>query len=43
MTLVFFIHGVATKDAGYSRKLESLIKEELIKQNQLLSHFYASF
>lgn len=43
MALVFFIHGVATKDAGYSRKLESLIKQELIKREQLLPHFYASF
>jgi GTPase SAR1 family protein len=41
--LVFFIHGVATKDAGYSRQLEALIKEEFIKRNQPLPHFYASF
>lgn len=43
MTLVFFIHGVATKDAGYSKKLESLIREEFNKKDKPLPHFYASF
>lgn len=43
MTLVFFIHGVATKDAGYSRKLEALIREEFNKKDKPLPHFYASF
>jgi hypothetical protein len=41
--LVFFIHGVATKDAGYSKQLEALLKEEFIKRDQLLPLFYASF
>ncbi|MGQ4649867.1 hypothetical protein [Lyngbya aestuarii] len=41
--LVFFIHGVATKDAGYSKKLEALLKEEFIKKDQSLPLFYASF
>jgi hypothetical protein len=41
--LVFFIHGVATKDAGYSKQLETLLKEEFIKREQLLPLFYASF
>ena len=41
--LVFFLHGVATKDAGYSRQLEALIKEEFIKREQPLPLFYASF
>lgn len=43
MTLVFFIHGVATKDAGYSKKLEALIREEFNKKDKPLPHFYASF
>ena len=41
--LVFFLHGVATKDAGYSRQLEALVKEEFIKRDQPLPLFYASF
>ncbi len=41
--LVFFIHGVATKDAGYSKRMEVLIKEEFDKREQQLPHFYASF
>jgi hypothetical protein len=41
--LVFFIHGVATKDAGYSRRLETLIKEDLNHRNVPLPIFYASF
>lgn len=41
--LVFFLHGVATKNAGYSRQLEALIKEEFIKRDQPLPLFYASF
>ena len=41
--LVFFIHGVATKDAGYSKRMEALIKEEFDKREQPLPHFYASF
>ena len=43
MALVFFIHGVATKDAGYSKKLEALIREEFNKKDKPLPHFYASF
>lgn len=41
--LVFFIHGVATKDAGYSRRMEALLKEEFTQKGQPLPHFYASF
>jgi len=41
--LVFFIHGVATKNAGYSKQLETFLKEEFIKRNQPLPYFYASF
>ncbi len=41
--LVFFLHGVATKNAGYSKQLEALIKEEFIKRDQPLPLFYASF
>ena len=41
--LVFFIHGVATKDAAYSKSLQNLIKEEFIKRDQLLPNFFAGF
>jgi hypothetical protein len=41
--LVFFIHGVATKDAGYSKRLETLIKEDLNQRNVPFPIFYASF
>jgi len=37
--LVFFLHGVATKNAGYSRQLEALVKEEFIKRDQPLPLF----
>jgi hypothetical protein len=41
--LIFFMHGVATKDAEYSKQLETLVKQEFIKREQPLPHFYASF
>ena len=41
--LVFFIHGVATKDAGYSTRLQKLLREEFMKQDEPLPHFYGSF
>jgi hypothetical protein len=41
--LVFFIHGVATKDAGYSKRLQVLLKEEFDKRDEPLPHFYGSF
>lgn len=41
--LVFFLHGVATKNAGYSKQLEALVKQEFIKREQPLPLFYASF
>ncbi len=41
--LVFFIHGVATKDAGYSKRLQSLLKEEFDKRDEPLPHCYGSF
>lgn len=41
--LVFFIHGVATKDAGYSKRLQFLLKEEFDKRDEPLPHCYGSF
>ncbi len=41
--LVFFIHGVATRDAGYSKSLETLIRQEFDRQDKPLPIFYASF
>ncbi|MGV0028582.1 hypothetical protein [Phormidesmis priestleyi] len=40
---VFFIHGVATKDADYSKRLQHLLREEFLKQDKPLPHFYGSF
>lgn len=41
--LVFFIHGVATRDVKYADDLKELIRQEFLKKNQLLPHFYSSF
>ncbi len=41
--LVFFIHGVATQNAGYADSLKKLIKDEFAKRNTVLPHFYSSF
>lgn len=41
--LVFFIHGVATKDAAYAKCLQSLLKQEFEKFDKPLPHFYGSF
>lgn len=41
--LVFFIHGVATKDAAYSKQLQSLLKEELTRRDQPLPDYYPGF
>ncbi|WRH64979.1 MAG: hypothetical protein RSE13_13375 [Planktothrix sp. GU0601_MAG3] len=41
--LVFFIHGVATRDAGYSSNLQKLIKTEFSHREEKNPHFYASF
>ncbi len=40
---VFFIHGVATKDAAYSKRLQHLLREEFSKRDKQLPHFYGSF
>jgi hypothetical protein len=34
--LIFFIHGVATRDAQYAHDLKELIKEEFTKKNKPL-------
>lgn len=41
--LVFFLHGVATKDADYSKPLQNLLREEFVDRKQSLPHFYAGF
>lgn len=41
--LAFFIHGVATRDVKYADNLKELIRQEFIKRNQPLPHFYSSF
>jgi hypothetical protein len=41
--LVFFLHGVATKDAAYSKQLQFLLKEELTRRDQPLPHYYPGF
>jgi hypothetical protein len=41
--LVFFIHGVATRNAEYSKQLQSLIRGAVASRNQPLPHFCAGF
>ncbi|WP_313707371.1 hypothetical protein [Planktothrix agardhii] len=41
--LVFFIHGVATRDACYSSNLQQIIKTEFSQRGEKNPHFYASF
>ncbi|MCD8486794.1 MAG: hypothetical protein LRZ84_08650 [Desertifilum sp.] len=41
--LVFFIHGVATRDIKYADRLKECIKQEFALKNRPLPHFYSSF
>ncbi len=41
--LVFFIHGVATRDIKYSNSLIDSIKKEFSQADQKLPYFYTSF
>jgi hypothetical protein len=41
--LVFFIHGVATRNSNYSDQLSKLIRTTINQQNQKLPLFYSSF
>jgi hypothetical protein len=41
--LVFFMHGVATRDVLYARPLQDLIQQEFTQRQVALPHFYASF
>ncbi len=41
--LVFFLHGVATKNADYSKPLQNLLRQEFNQIGQPLPHFYAGF
>ncbi|NES93930.1 MAG: hypothetical protein F6K32_01585 [Desertifilum sp. SIO1I2] len=41
--LVFFIHGVATRDIKYADPLKESIKQEFTLKNRPLPHFYSSF
>lgn len=41
--LVFFIHGVATRDVQYAEQLKVLIRNEFTHTSKSLPHFYSSF
>lgn len=41
--LVFFIHGVATRNVQYADNLKLLLKKEFDKRGELLPHLYSSF
>jgi hypothetical protein len=41
--LIFFIHGVATRDVKYSHSLIDGIKKEFSREKQKLPYFYSSF
>ena len=41
--LVFFIHGVATRDVKYADSMKTAIREEFDRVGQPLPHFHASF
>lgn len=41
--LVFFIHGVATRDSEYSKPLQNLLREEFTKREQPLPSFFPGF
>ena len=41
--LVFFIHGVATREAQYAEQLKVFIRQEFNERHLPLPHFHASF
>jgi hypothetical protein len=41
--LVFFIHGVATRDVKYADPLKAAIKQEFIKIGKAKPQFYSCF
>ena len=41
--LIFFIHGVATRDVKYAEPLKIALKEEFKKHGMEFPHFYSSF
>jgi hypothetical protein len=41
--LIYFIHGVATRDANYANKLIKLIQEECKRQNRPIPYCHAGF
>jgi hypothetical protein len=41
--LIFFIHGVATRDAQYAEPLRAFIRQEFNEKGKSLPHFHASF
>ena len=41
--LVFFIHGVATRDAQYAEQLRVFIRQEFQQRDKSFPHFHASF
>ena len=41
--LIYFIHGVATRDASYANKLIKLIEEECKRKNRAIPYCHAGF
>ena len=41
--IIYFIHGVATRDASYANKLIKLIEEECKRKNMAIPYCYAGF
>lgn len=41
--LIFFIHGVATRDVKYAQKLQKSIRQEFLERRQPLPHFCSGF
>lgn len=41
--LVFFIHGVATRNVNYANQLQNLIKNDFFQRGKTRPYFYASF
>lgn len=41
--LIFFIHGVATRDVKYADSLKAMIRAQSLEKKAAIPHFYASF
>ncbi len=40
--LLFFIHGIATRDAQYAKQLKAFIRQGFNNRGKTVPHFYAS-